>query len=106
MSSSRQFGTIKLWNEDPGNGRIIPQDGGPDLTVVLADIESEQHPLAGSAVKFTKDGQHRAVEVEVVAEVNIKEPRISGYTSSSSSMLTPTGKIFISTVLTPEVMNN
>jgi cold shock CspA family protein len=79
MSSSRQFGTIKLWNEDPGNGRIIPQDGGPDLTVVLADIESEQHPLAGSAVTFTKDGQDRAVEVEVVAEVNKKEPRYGNW---------------------------
>lgn len=49
------------------------------MTVVLADIEGEQHPLAGSAVTFTKDGQDRAVEVEIVAEVNRKEPRYGNW---------------------------
>jgi CspA family cold shock protein len=54
--SIRQTGTVRWFNDEKGEGRITPQDGGDDLYVHFKNVEGDR--------KFLKDGEAVSFVVE------------------------------------------
>ncbi|XP_056664034.1 calcium-regulated heat-stable protein 1-like [Monodelphis domestica] len=64
-------GVCKCFYRSKGHGFITPADGGPDIFLLISDVEGEYMPMEGDEVTYKmcsippKNEKHQAVEVVI-----------------------------------------